>query len=225
MPRVPGLVRLRLALPLFRIAYRYVDRDNDPWVTLAQDLPHEIFGPGSIQPFSWYFEGPSEVEVRNLDEVQSWLAGCQTVSDEELFRVEDYWQHPRTFEQLRRGDCEDHALWAWRKLTELGLDTEFVAGRARTTSTTDEFSGHAWLQIRLDEEITVFETVAKSTEPMLLPLETARQFYRPHVSINGKFQGRLYGGLPHTILEHKQNRGRKKGQGEQGVGNEGFSLG
>src|SRR5690348_3236184 len=46
-------------------------------------------------------------------------ADCEYVRDPVHER--DFWQHPKTFEQLRKGDCEDHALWAWRKLTELGI--------------------------------------------------------------------------------------------------------
>jgi predicted transglutaminase-like cysteine proteinase len=34
-------------------------------------------------------------------------------------------EHPGAFERRRRGDCEDFALWAWRKLAEVGVDAEF----------------------------------------------------------------------------------------------------
>jgi hypothetical protein len=45
-----------------------------------------------------------------------------------LFGEADFWQHPSTFERLRTGDCEDFAVWAWRKLIELGYDVDLVAG-------------------------------------------------------------------------------------------------
>src|SRR5205085_1473130 len=69
-------------------------------------------------PFAWYFEGQSAVTVGSVDDVCEWLLECEYVHDPELFHEPDFWQHPRTFERLRKGDCEDHALWAWRKLVE-----------------------------------------------------------------------------------------------------------
>ena len=74
------------------------------------------------------WDGVSKVEVTDVASVCEWLAGCEYVGDENLFREDDFWQHPLTFEQLRRGDCEDHALWAWRKLAELGFRVEFFSG-------------------------------------------------------------------------------------------------
>ncbi len=35
------------------------------------------------------------------------------------------------FRGKRRGDCKDHALWAWRKLNELGIAAELVCGQSR----------------------------------------------------------------------------------------------
>ena len=43
----------------------------------------------------------------------AWLLGCVYARDRDLFRNPDYWQHPCNFEGLRKGDCEDFALWAW----------------------------------------------------------------------------------------------------------------
>jgi len=67
--------------------------------------------------------GQSTVCVNDIAAICEWLADCEYVRDPVHER--DFWQHPKTFEQLRKGDCEDHALWAWRKLTELGIPAEF----------------------------------------------------------------------------------------------------
>jgi hypothetical protein len=100
--------------PLGKRLIRYVPV-GDPWepVTSLFVTPR-IFGPGSFRMFRWYFEGESVVVVRSLGEVCEWLAQCQYHPDEDLFNEPDFWQHPRTFEHLRKGECEDHALWAWR---------------------------------------------------------------------------------------------------------------
>jgi hypothetical protein len=100
---------------------------DDAWERFDFDAPLHVFGNGSRHDFAWYFQGDSSVHVSSIDDVQDWLLGCEYVSDPELFNEPDFWQHPRTFEQLRRGDCEDHALWAWRKLVELGHDAHLVS--------------------------------------------------------------------------------------------------
>ncbi len=192
-----------------RIAWRYLNEGEDPWVRLEHDefgrdpTPH-FFGAGAVRPFQWYLEGPSEVAPATLDELLEWLMACEYVHDSVLFQVEDYWQHPRTFEQLRKGDCEDHALWAWRKFHELGLDTELVVGRSRSAASSDEFGGHAWVHVNNGNHVLVIETTCKDKDGMVLTLEDARDHYRPHVSIDGKLRGRMYGGLPQTVLEAKR---------------------
>ena len=76
-------------------------------------------------------------------------------TDASLFRESDYWQHPHTFEQLRRGDCEDFALWAWRKLVELGIDADLVIGRRVPPGA--ENSRHAWILFRDGDDEFLFE--------------------------------------------------------------------
>ena len=112
----------RLLAPLLALLRPRVLVD-DPWARSPAVLPTRAFGRGSVRDFRWYFERESEVPVRSIDEVCDWLLGCAYVSDRELFNESDFWQHPGTFERLRQGDCEDYALWAWRKLVELGPDT------------------------------------------------------------------------------------------------------
>ncbi len=101
-------------------------------------VPPGAFGPGSERPFAQYFEGESSVRVASIEEIVAWLQTCEYVSDVELFRKRDVWQHPSAFEHLRRGDCEDFALWAWRKLGELGIDADFCVGRVDL----DRSAGH-----------------------------------------------------------------------------------
>ena len=92
-------------------------------------VPASAFGPGSQRPFAEYFEGESRVPVGSIDGIVAWLQTCEYVTDLELFHQPDVWLHPGAFERLRRGDCEDFALWAWRKLAEIGIDAEFCVGR------------------------------------------------------------------------------------------------
>ena len=124
MPRLTSATA-RFARWMIRPVVRWVARSvrqDDPWERLPYTVKARAFGRGSIHPFPWYFEGGSAVEVKSLEDICAWLMECQYVADPDLFNESDFWQHPRTFERLRQGDCEDHALWAWRKLVELGFD-------------------------------------------------------------------------------------------------------
>src|SRR5690242_6901772 len=79
--------------------------------------------------FRSYLTGDLTVKCNSLSDIQSFLRKCRYVSDVEQFGDWDYWMHPRHFERVRRGDCEDFALWTWRQLLAIGIDTRFVMGR------------------------------------------------------------------------------------------------
>ena len=160
-------------------------RFDDPWERFSHRVPVYKYGGGSWRDFSWYFEGESAVSVKNLDEIQNWLLGCVYADDMALFQERDFWQHPRTFEQLRKGDCEDHALWAWRKCVELGMDAELVSGQQLSESgVSDENSGHVWVVLTKDDQRHIFETAAKSKERMLRPFDDVRREYRPEFGVD-----------------------------------------
>lgn len=184
---------------------------RDPWKRIPQRVPLSLYGTGSLRDFGWYLEGESRVPVANIDEIQDWLLGCEYVDDRELFHEHDFWQHPRTFEHLRRGDCEDHALWAWRKLVELGIDAELVSGRHLSSPGQDEagsgHGGHVWVVFTRETETIVFETVAKTKEGMLRPLTEVRTQYRPEVGVDRVRRRFAYGGYLLTLRE-RRSRGK-----------------
>src|SRR5262249_53906969 len=84
--------------PLWRLVLRAMPV-RDAWERINHRVAAAKFGPGSTHDFAWYFEGTSSVAVSTLDDVKDWLLGCQYESDPELFQVEDFWQHPQTFEK------------------------------------------------------------------------------------------------------------------------------
>src|SRR5690348_9858416 len=104
-------------------------------------------------------------------------ADCEYVRDPVHER--DYWQHPKTFEQLRKGDCEDHALWAWRKLTELGLPAEFYVGRWRTGKEAQP-GFHAWVVFQDGGIQYLLEATGSSRETIVRRLDDVRGDYFPH---------------------------------------------
>jgi hypothetical protein len=59
--------------------------------------------------------------------VQFMQTNLKFANDADLFGMEDYWQAPEQFWELRAGDCEDYALLAHYVLTKLGYESYVVS--------------------------------------------------------------------------------------------------
>ncbi|GIK54901.1 MAG: hypothetical protein BroJett015_05640 [Chloroflexota bacterium] len=147
--------------------------------------PFHRFGNGSHNDFRWYFERESQLKPATVEETCRWLKQCRYVSDEEQFNTRDHWLHPVEFEASRQGDCEDHALWAWRKLVELGIPAEFVVGQAKWADD-HPTEAHAWVTFTQNGRAYLLEATAKTE--MVCPLETTASLYHPWYSIDQDFQ-------------------------------------
>jgi Bacterial transglutaminase-like cysteine proteinase BTLCP len=203
------LDRLKLALPAFRLAWKYVE-DGNAWQALPHDVPLAFYGPGNFaDDFSFYLEGPSSVSVGSVREMCYWLRKCEYHRDSVLFGRSDYWQHPTGFEKLRRGDCEDHALWAWRKLIEMGRQAELVVGEFRQGEATDD-NQHAWVVYSENGSRFLFECAEKSTRKMIRPFAAASRDYYPHASIDQNLQRYLYAGFIGWLQAERQRRKSRK---------------
>jgi hypothetical protein len=156
----------------------------DPWTRLRLRPPVHVFGPGARQDFAWYFHGQSSVDVRHVADMLAWLRECEYVSDEDAYQVTDFWLHPSAFELQRRGDCEDFALWAWRKLVELGFDAEFVVGYA--TAGPAAGRRHAWVVFRDGEHEYLLEPCQRTAEHALQPLPAVRANYVPEYGVDAQ---------------------------------------
>ena len=177
--------------PLMRWAAR-TSHEDDPWERVGSAPKPEFFGRGSTHPFSWYLEGESTVEVKTLDDICAWLMECRYVRDPDLFNESDFWQHPRTFERLRQGDCEDHALWAWRKLVELGVDAELVSGTWKQAG--GDEGGHVWVRFRQDGRDFILESVARVRERIIRPFDEVKAEYIPHAGVDRDLKRHAYMG-------------------------------
>ena len=157
-------------------------------------VPPGAFGPGSRRPFSDYFTGESAVPVHSLDDIVEWLQGCEYVTDSELFHERDVWQHPSAFERCRRGDCEDFALWAWRKLAEVRVDAELCVGRIAMDDRPEINRQHAWVVYRVEHTEFLFEPAARLRSRMIRPLAEVSDDYVPHFAVNHRFETRAFAG-------------------------------
>ena len=112
---------------------------------------------------------------RDMDAIRTFLLTCRYVSDREQFGVRDHWMPPQQFEQTRRGDCEDFALWTWRQLLSLGYSARFVVGMAGGYG-----EGHAWVTFRAHDQVFIVEPLLARYRKFPR-LETLR--YRPAISV------------------------------------------
>jgi hypothetical protein len=176
-----------------RLAARLVRRES-AWERVTMPVPASVFGPGSQHQFNEYFEGESCVRVGSIDDIVAWLQTCEYVSDLELFHERDVWQHPAHFERLRRGDCEDFALWAWRKLAEIGIDAEFCVGRVICDDRPEIDRQHAWVVYRVSGTEFLFEPAARTPSRMIRPLADAMGEYVPHFAVNHRFDTNAFVG-------------------------------
>jgi len=199
----------KITRPFYRWLLRVIT-PIDSWERLPHRLAAARFG--SRQEFDWYLRGESAVPVASIDEIVAWLVDCEYASDQSLFGKRDHWQHPTTFERLRRGDCEDHALWAWRKLRELGIDADFVVGRqlyddAEIPATK---GAHAWVVFRREGQEFLLEAVATSASRMIRPLSAVAAQYRPEYGIGSDMKTFAFAGMAETHYETEFRTRRKR---------------
>lgn len=167
------------------------------WQKYSCNVPLHVYGAGSRRCFSWYLDGEIDTGNMAMDDMKYWLGECQYVPDQELFEERDVWQHPITFERLRRGDCEDFSLWTWRKLVESGMEAEFCAGWSVHPG--DEYRGHTWVLFREGEDTFLFDPVTLDRHRMVQPLDEVSQWYVPQVSIDGGLNQFVYGGYYNSL--------------------------
>ena len=122
---------------------------------------------------------PSQTPMANRHQIFCFLQVCKYKSDLELFGKKEYWQPPSEFEKLRAGDCEDYALWTWRKLIDLKEDARLVIGMHEKT-------GHAWVTSVCEDGVWLLETTSKH-HLRFVRVEDA-EGYRPWFSVDGRLR-------------------------------------
>lgn len=142
------------------------------------------------------------VRVESVEDICSWLSKCRYAHDKAVFNESDFWQHPVTFETTRTGDCEDHALWAWRKLVELGHNAEFVRG-CYSDGRDLHRTAHAAVIFTQNGKRYFMDTVAKKRRArMVMPISSARTLFCPEYSVDAFFKTHRYAGAT-LILQRR----------------------
>lgn len=167
--------------------------DKDNWKYSDVKFSLNTLGYKCRKDISWYFSGKSEVEIKDIQELCNWL--IETEHEPEINA--GIWKHPSEFEKSKKGNCVDSSLWAWRKLTELGLNSEFIVGERNLDGTPKQ---HAWVVYEgSDKNRMLIETVSKDIERMLYSVNNVDKLYIPWASVDNNFQNRLYGGYCSAI--------------------------
>ncbi len=183
-----------------RLRRRMVDREalalGNPWVRLPLAPPLPAYGPGANCDFARYLDGETEVEAATPHDIATWLLSCRYADDRTFLDEPDHWQHPRTFEIVRCGDCEDFSLWAWRKLVEASFDADFVVGNRRTP--TGSVGRHAWVMYRDGGDEFVFDPVERSVARIIRPRHQAVDEYEPQVGVDARGVRFTFAGLYRT---------------------------
>jgi Bacterial transglutaminase-like cysteine proteinase BTLCP len=128
-------------------------------------------------PAGRFLSQPLKHWCTDLSDIRRFLAGCKYVSDEEQFGKRDYWQPPELFEESKKGDCEDFALWAWRQLLHMNYPARFALGSASRYG-----DGHAWVTFQRDGKTYLLEPLSWPVGLTLPRLSILK--YKPRFSMS-----------------------------------------
>lgn len=128
-------------------------------------------------PMGRYVSQPLSVPCASVEDVREFLATCHFMSDQDQFGRKDYWMPPEQFEECKRGDCDDFALWAWRQVMNLGYTARFVVGRSGLYG-----AGHAWVTFVHNGRVFLLESTGARVGARIPRLDTLR--YHPAVSVS-----------------------------------------
>ena len=108
---------------------------------------------GNTHPWNRYFNKPLNTHPTTLADIEAFLLSCKYRSDRITRSQSDFWEPPDIFEKRKTGDCEDHAIWAWRNLDHLGYKARLVLGKYKRW--------HAWVHIFTNGRAYLLEATQK----------------------------------------------------------------
>lgn len=132
-------------------------------------------------PAGRFLSQPLKYWCSDFAALRRFLSDCKYESDEKQFGQTDYWQPPEKFEESKKGDCEDFALWCWRQLLRMDYSSRIVIGTAGRYG-----AGHAWVTFQKGGKTFLLEPQSWPLGLTMPRLSTLR--YHPSFSMswNGK---------------------------------------
>ncbi len=166
---------------------------GDPWLRLPHAPPLAAYGPGLVHDFHEFLAGSSRIAATSPEIVARWLLECRYAADAQLLAEHDHWLHPATFELVRSGDCEDYALWGWRKLVDAGYDADFVVGLA--PSPAGDAVRHAWVVYRDAALEYILDGVQRRLERAIRPRTLVGDAWIPQAGADARGRRFAFAGL------------------------------
>lgn len=116
-------------------------------------------------------------ERRTIQEIFNEAATFQYSRDPEG----DVWQDPSVTEKLRRGDCEDMAVWVYRELKRSGYDdVRIMVGKFELS----DKRFHTWVVCRLEGADVIVDPALQ--RGVWLRAEISPDLYLPAYSFDGR---------------------------------------
>ena len=180
------------------------------WTWRFQNIPNKFYGHGCEHKFDHYLSGESKIEIRDLNELCEWLLGCTYIPDFIKKGVRDHWSHPDEFEYERTGDCEDFALWTWRRLKQMYVSADFTVGKWLHAD--GRVGTHAWVMFHHGGQYLIFETTGRSKERMLKPFDDHKHEYIPFAAVDTELRKKVYNGIIYwlSVISKKISKRQSK---------------
>jgi hypothetical protein len=209
---VQGAVRLPVRLLASQHKYSDVWAHRPIKIWFRDDLR------GLAKIYHECLRSASSISVTNIEEIQSWLLGCRYVRMPYKEFGHDAWSIAR-FEQYREGDCKAHALWAWRKLIDLGYDARLVEGVLEPIGDVgrNELWGinnanHLWVLFEHDGVEYILEAAAKKPNTLIRPLRDVSKTYTPYRAVDCNIRFYEFDGYGQAVVEAMKRGNRSEDQ-------------
>lgn len=170
----------RLKLTLLK---RFVAPQNDArfWEGVLMEASRLSLDPEKMRAI---LDDPTERRFSKEMDILVHLSDFQYVTDQKQFGRADYWQNPSEFEERRKGDCDDFALYVWHHLCKMGKDARFVVGKHGYSLT-----GHAWVVVYENGKRSLYECATYRRTGALRKTEedpAVRRDYLPVMSVDSE---------------------------------------
>ena len=128
------------------------------WLVLAVALGTPSFA--QVQPIHLLQLGPLE-QIHSPKDLSKFMRkNFRFIPDDKNFGKTDYWQSPQEMLNLKKGDCEDFALFADAALKELGFESYVVSmyGKNKFAHTVTVFKQDGKFRVFNDGKIYKYDT-------------------------------------------------------------------
>jgi len=129
--------------------------------SLALILAVILICPAGYSQMQALLLNPSLVKIHSPEDLSKYMRkNFKFVEDDKNFGKTDYWQSPQEMLDLKKGDCEDFALFADAALKELGFESYVISiyGKNRFAHTVTVFKQDGKYRVLNDGKLYKYDT-------------------------------------------------------------------